>query len=249
MKLQEIYSRLFVQMMLARNAEDILTSEASIADYAVAPALHFRPRKLIVVGLALLTTMIFSVLVAGVAARLDNQIRNLDDIHIPGLRALGILPKFETVFRMRNILHLIHKPSSTARLSSHDALFTEAVNTVRTTLTHSNDTLQTKILLITSSLPGEGKSSAAINLAHSFSRNNERVLLIDCDMRKPAIAIAAGFSKRINGLSSIFEIAATLSGWIVTGAFNNAFDIVLSGPVSERPLELISSRHFSTILD
>lgn len=248
-KLQELYSNLFVKMQQARGAQGIVPSEASITDYAVPPALPFRPRKLIFVVLAVLTTLIFSVLASGIAARLDDQIRSSSDVQKLGLRTLGILPQIKSNFRILGVLRRSRKPLQPAEPNTNDALFTEAVNTIRTALTLGKDSLESKVLLITSSLPGEGKSSAAINLAHSFSRNDERVLLIDCDMRSPAIALAAGFPQHIQGLSSIFENSAALSECIKTGVFDNAFDILPSGPALEQPLELLSSERFSSIIE
>ncbi|MEE9320652.1 MAG: polysaccharide biosynthesis tyrosine autokinase [Granulosicoccus sp.] len=230
-KLQELYSTLFVKMLLANGAEDIVPNQASIADYATPPSLHYRPRKLIFVGLALISSLIFSVLASGIAARLNDKIRNPEDVEKLKLRILGILPQIRS------------------DLCSPDTPFIEAVNTIRTALVHGNGVLQSQIVLITSSLPGEGKSTAAINLAHSFSRNDERVLLIDCDIRNPAIAVAAGFPKHSKGFSSILENSATLSDCIRTGTFNGAFDILPSGPVTGHPLELISSVRLAVILD
>ena len=63
----------------------------------------------------------------------------------------------------------------------------EAYRNVKTNIKYSSVDKKTKTILVTSSLPGEGKSTTAGNLAFVLAENEERVLVIDCDLRKPSI--------------------------------------------------------------
>lgn len=74
-----------------------------------------------------------------------------------------------------NELLVIEKPTSA---------FSEAIKTVRTNLKFSSVNKEVKTIMVTSSVPGEGKSFVSANLAASFAQFNEKVLLVDCDLRK-----------------------------------------------------------------
>jgi len=126
--------------------------------------------------------------------------------------------------------------------------FSESVNTVRTALCMDDGDTPKKVIMVTSSVPGEGKSTVSINLSYSLGQL-ERVLLIDCDMRRPTVAKAAGFDKSIPGLSSLITGTASARDCIKRGAFDNSIDILPSGPIPDQPLELLSSKRFEKILE
>jgi len=105
-----------------------------------------------------------------------------------------------------------------------------------------------QVIVVTSSVPGEGKSTTSINLAHSLGQL-ERVLIIDCDMRRPTLAKAAGLDRETTGLSSLITQAASASDCIKRGMFGGSVDILPSGPLPDQPLELLSSKRFEKILE
>ena len=78
----------------------------------------------------------------------------------------------------------------------------EAYRNVKTNIKYSSVDKKTKTILVTSSLPGEGKSTTAGNLAFVLAENEERVLVIDCDLRKPALHKLFKVSKN-EGLTDI----------------------------------------------
>jgi Mrp family chromosome partitioning ATPase len=97
-----------------------------------------------------------------------------------------------------------------------------------------------QVIMITSSIPGEGKSTVSLNLAHSLAQL-ERVLLIDCDMRKPTIAKALELPKDEPGLSSLITNTADAQRAIKRGVITEGLDVITSGPMPDQPLELLSS--------
>jgi len=107
--------------------------------------------------------------------QMDDSVKGTSDVEDKlGFKLLGILPLIKGgVFSKVGDLPII--PSeATKKLTT----FTEAVNTARTAICLGDGDMPRKVITITSSVPGEGKSTAAINLAHSFSQL-ERVLLLD----------------------------------------------------------------------
>lgn len=109
----------------------------------------------------------------------------------------------------------------------------------------SRMTMERKVILITSSVPGEGKSTVAANLAYAMGQT-ERVLLIDSDMRKPTLAHNFDFPVGAPGLANLLAGTAKLEDCVrqVDGV-----DLMCAGVVPPSPLELLSSPRFSKLLE
>ncbi|MBC2180370.1 CpsD/CapB family tyrosine-protein kinase [Listeria booriae] len=106
---------------------------------------------------------------------------------------------------------------------------------------------QSKVYILTSSLPGEGKSTIISNLAIAFSQQNKKVLLIDGDMRRPT---QAKLFQRLNhtGLSTLLANQSTLKDTIQNIEKYN-IDFIPSGPVPPNPTDLLSSPRLEKVLE
>lgn len=104
-----------------------------------------------------------------------------------------------------------------------------------------------KTVMITSSLQGEGKSLTTLNLAISFAEAERRVLLIDCDLRRPK---QARLLERCSGagLSNVLFDPRLLPAAIVSGVREN-LDVIFSGDIPPNPSELLGSRRFAALLE
>ena len=103
-----------------------------------------------------------------------------------------------------------------------------------------------KIILVTSSLQGEGKSISALNLAISFAEAENRVLLIDCDLRRPKLARLLRKSSRV-GLSNVLLDPSQLGEVILPGGVDR-LDVILSGDIPPNPSELLGSARMESLL-
>ena len=103
-----------------------------------------------------------------------------------------------------------------------------------------------KILLVTSALQGEGKSISALNLAISFAEAENRVLLIDCDLRRPKLARLLRKSSRV-GLSNVLLDPSQLGEVILPGGVDR-LDVILSGDIPPNPSELLGSARMESLL-
>ena len=133
-------------------------------------------------------------------------------------------------------------------LSDHPkAGFVEDVKTIRTNLDFSSLDKKVKKILITSSIPGEGKSFISSNLAVSFAQNNKRVLLIDCDLRKGIVHKKFGL-KNI-GLSNLIarNDLDNINTYINKTNVEN-LDVITRGVVPPNPSELLNSKIFEAVL-
>ena len=241
---REIYSAFYSRITEANSADGLETANARISDAAVPAILPIKPKKQLIIALAALASLVLSMLMALLYEQMDDTVKSTGDIEDKlGLKLLGILPLIKGgVFSRARTL-----PLNPLEIVDPKGRFSEAVNTARTALCMGEARAPRKIVAITSSVPGEGKSSTAINLAFSLGQL-ERVLLIDCDLRRPTIAKAAGFDKNTPGLSNLITKTATASECIKQGVFDGAMDILPSGPIHDQPLEFLSSKRFENIV-
>ena len=241
---RDIYETFFTRMTEARSTDGLDNANARISDPAVAPVRPVRPKKQLIVMLAALAALAVSMLMAFLYEQMDDTIKGTHDIEGKlGVKLLGILPLIKGgLFSKTNNL-----PLDPTKIPDKQGRFAEAVNTARTSLCMDDGENPRKVIMVTSSVPGEGKSTTSISLGYSLAQL-ERVLIIDCDMRRPTLAKAAGVDKNAAGLSSLISNTAPASECILRGAFDGSVDILPSGPIPAQPLELLSSTRFAKIL-
>ena len=242
---REIYNTFFSRITEAKSADGLESANARISDPAIPAIAPFKPQKNLIVALAALASMVLSMLMAFLYEQMDDTVRSTADVEQKlGMRLLGILPLVKGgMFSRTSTL-----PLNPEQIPDHQGRFSESVNTVRTALFMDEKEKPRNIIMVTSSIPGEGKSSTSINLAYSLAQL-ERVLVIDCDMRRPTLAKAAGFDKNVPGLSSLIAQTASAKDCIQRGAYGGSVDILPSGPIPAHPLELLSSKRFENIVD
>lgn len=116
----------------------------------------------------------------------------------------------------------------------------EQYRTIRTNIQFSSVDYDVKTLMVTSSGPGEGKSTTAANLAVVFAQQGKRVLLVDADMRKPTVHYTFNHTNSI-GLTSVLTRQLTIDKAVKESAEKNLF-VLTSGPIPPNPAELLSSQ-------
>lgn len=122
----------------------------------------------------------------------------------------------------------------------------EAYKTIRTNLMYLLSQSKSRTFAISSSLPGEGKSSCAVNLAIAFSQLGSKVLLIDADLRKPSVYRKLRL-QNAKGLSSVLVGFCEFDDVLVH--INSNLDVLVSGPTPPNPSELVASDNMTALLD
>ena len=135
-------------------------------------------------------------------------------------------------------------------LSNPKSTISEDIRTIRTNLEFSLLDHSKKVILITSSKKGEGKSFISSNLAVSFAQNNKKVLIIDCDLRLGRVNKIFGIHNKF-GLSDLllkYQHKSDIKEAIKPTKIDNV-DIITRGAVPANPPELLGSARFAEILD
>jgi capsular exopolysaccharide synthesis family protein len=123
----------------------------------------------------------------------------------------------------------------------------EQFRTLRTNIRFSSLGNEIKSIVITSSLPGEGKSTIISNLAVAMAKSGKRVIIVDCDLRKPTIH-KKFLQSNSQGLTNILVQDKKILEVINTTNVPNLY-IIPSGPIPPNPSELIGSKNMKDILN
>ena len=129
-------------------------------------------------------------------------------------------------------------------------IISEQIRTIRTNLQFTSADEKIKTILITSSIPSEGKSFISSNLATAFAQNNKKVLIVDCDMRKGRVNKIFKISNRI-GLSNLLaykeDDEENLEDYVFKTKIDNLY-IIPRGKVPPNPSELLNSQKTAKLI-
>ncbi|MBR2555539.1 MAG: CpsD/CapB family tyrosine-protein kinase [Aeriscardovia sp.] len=126
----------------------------------------------------------------------------------------------------------------------------EAYNLLRTNLmfcTKRNDR-NARVIGITSSVHGEGKSLTIINLAYSIAESGRKVILVECDLRLPTLRKKLGVPKS-SGVSNFLAGVSTEKATLHKDIMIEGFDFLQAGDIPPNPSELLGSKQFATLID
>ena len=172
--------------------EDIQQADARVVSAATPPSTPSFPNKTMLVGFAFVVSIFIGIGVAFLVERLDNGFRTSDQIEkLLNLGTLGLVPALTR-----------KDPPQDEVLKHPTSQYSEAIRSIRTALRYSDIDHPPKIILITSSLPSEGKTVFATSFARSVARSGARALLIDCDLRRPGVARLLG----VDGAPGLVEL-------------------------------------------
>lgn len=237
---RQIYNMFMTRAKETNVAGDLQSAVARIVDLAVPVPKPVKPLKAQIIGIALVLGLFIAALVSLLLDRLDNTLKTTEEVEsklkAPLLTSLPLLLK-EEADRNTSAHLMLDKPQS---------LYAESIRTARTGVLLSSIDLPNRVLLVTSSLPGEGKTTFSINLALAHAET-KRTLLIDADMRRPAIAKGLDLAMGNAGLSELVAGTAELSACLQT-IKNSKLHVMASGAIPPNPLELLLSNKFKSTL-
>ena len=220
---------------------DLQSTVARIIDPASPPGGAFAPDRTRIVTIAAVITLIMTALLALLLDRLANTLNSTSDVENRlGVPALGVLQKIKG-FAKKGFV------SEVAFFHDSQSTFAESVRTVRTSVLMSALDEPHKVVIVTSSVPEEGKTTVSFNLAGALGQV-KKVLLIDADMRRPKIGKLLGRESKQPGLADLVAGQATLQQCVFFDQ-RPGIHILTAGTVPPNPLELLSSQKFAKVMD
>ncbi|WP_337925098.1 polysaccharide biosynthesis tyrosine autokinase [Arthrobacter jiangjiafuii] len=170
-------------------------------------------------------------------ARFDTKVRGEEDLRrITDVPLLGGTA-FDTDAQKKPLL----------TQASHQSPRAESFRQIRTNLQFAGVGTKSKITLVTSSLPGEGKSTTAINIAIAMAQSGKRVVLVDADLRRPSTADYLGIESSV-GLTTALVGTAAVESLLQPWGDDELF-VLASGQIPPNPSELLGSGAMSKLLN
>lgn len=231
----------------------------SVVDYALAPDSPVGPNRARTVLAAFFLSIGGGLGLALLLEYLDDTVHSTEEVervlHLP---ALAVIPSMGTAIRRRVITGMTALQKQNGNNGDHAELLmnvdgrsplAEAYRHLRTSVLLSTPGRAPKTLLVTSSLPGEGKTTTAINTAISLAQTGASVVIVDADMRRPRLQSIFKL-QGTEGLSSILSSDATEAEMLELLKTDPAtgLNILTSGPVPPNPAELIGSEQMNRLM-
>jgi polysaccharide biosynthesis transport protein len=232
--LQNILSRMR-ETSMSGNME---TQNARIIDHGAPARKPIFPNIPLNLGLGFLGGLGLGLAFAFFVAYVDDRVKSSFDIEaVVGLPLIGIIPE---------IKRMEQPDKAQIVVSNADRQVSEAFLTLHSSLRLKDESKNAKIILTTSTIPGEGKSFMTTNLALTFAAHGEKVAVIDCDLRKPNIHK----SFRVENLKGVIDVVtgvATLDQVTMRNVHPN-LDVIPAGGRAKNPTQILNSKSFELML-
>ena len=264
---KQLYEGLLQRLKEARVSASLKASNIRVVDSAEPPAKPAKPRIPLNLAVAALLGLGLGISTAFLQERLDDTLKGADDVErLFGLSALALIPSVHSLNgdrpSVRKLLDrtLPLKPTHNGTASNPaarwhridqgdkpQAALVEAFRSLRASVLLSTADHPPGSLLITSTQPGEGKTTIATNLAISLAQLGQRVLLVDADLRFPSL-------QRLFSIRESLGLVSHLTGqqdWraAVCPSGSPGLDLLLCGPVPPNPAELLSSKSMGAFIN
>jgi succinoglycan biosynthesis transport protein ExoP len=230
-----------------------LTNNIQVVDHALPPDRPVGPQRARNVLLTALFSLALGIGLALFLEYLDNTVRSVEDVE-KNLRLplLAMIPTANELTGRRRLLTASsssHTPSTALIGVDSRSPIAEAYRQLRTSVMLSTAGRAPRTLLVTSSVPAEGKTTMSVNIAKSFAQTGARVLIIDADMRRPRQHAIFGIGNRA-GLSTYLssEMSEEELFKIIKTHEESGLSILPSGSVPPNPAELLGSEQMRTLL-
>ena len=237
-----LYENFLTRFKQTESDDSFQQPEASIISRAPVPVLPSFPQKTVLILLSVLTSFLIGWVLALVCENLDVAIRSMDQIRgLLKVNALGMVPALAGIRRAignsRPENEVMDRPLSA---------YTEAIRSIHTNLMLADVDRRPRLVLVTSALPGEGKSTMAMSLAQTVARSGQRVVVVDGDLRRPSLHRLAGIAHKPGLIEWLLGRSAAEE--IIYSGGPGGVDVIPAGSQPQLPPNLLSSDRFRLLL-
>ena len=250
---RQLYEGLLQKLKEAGVSAGLKSNNFQIVDSARIPTYPVEPNIPRNLGFAFVLGLTSGVGLAFLLEGLDNTVRSTEQAQvISGLPPLGMIPLGSKTAREGSNLKRLALASSNEAVelitqSRPQSQMAESYRALRTSLLLSNLGAPPKVIMVTSALPQEGKSTTSINCAVVLAQKGVRVLLIDADLRRPSIHKTLGMGPR-SGLSNVLTGSTTLEQAITRPQILPNLSVLPAGTPPPNPAELLASTNMRDVL-
>jgi len=232
---EKIYSYLLEKRAATAIAKASIVSNNRVIDPALVPQKPYKPKKVLILVIGFILGLILGIVVALVKEFLSTKIKSKEDVEkLTNVPIVGTIPHFK---KKDTVLKALNAPKSAVA---------EAFRAIRTNLKFiSPEKLQ--VIVVTSTISGEGKTTVASNLAGAFSLIGKKTILVNLDMRKPTLHKICNVDNSF-GISNVLANEKNIDEVIKKTKYSN-LDIITSGPIPPNPGELIQSRKMDEVIE
>lgn len=234
---QDVYKKLLEYLTQVGVAETMTLSNIKLVEPATEPDKPDFPNKALNYVIGIFLGLFWGVASALFTEYIDNTIKSPEDIkHVKSLTFLGAVTRARQLANINTISGL--DPTSP---------IVEAYRTIRNNLRYASADKPIKALVITSSLNGEGKSSVTSNIALTFSTEDKRVILVDLDLRRPALH-KFFHTPNEKGVANVLAEGLPLNKSIIQTGIKGV-DLLPSGPVPPDPGRLVELQKVRELIE
>src|SRR5580658_980476 len=250
-----LYDGLLTKLKEAGISAALQSSNIRVVDPAMIPSYPSRPAKARNVALAFLVGLVGGIGLAILREYMDNPVKTPDDVEtLARLPSLAVVPAFEDSHgdgrRKKTLSEALGnghaRPVELVAQHLPKSQMSEAFRALRTALLLSQAGRPPQVILVTSALPREGKTTAAANLAVTLAQLGDRTLLIDADLRKPGVGRLLNMNGgKYAGLSSYLAGVSSLDLVTVQHPAIPNLSAIPTGPLPPNPADLLSSHRLA----
>ncbi len=255
---RKLYEDLYTRLQEANIVAGIKATNITVVDPARPQGAPVSPRRALNLELAVLLGLLLGINVVYLADKAHHiVVSNTDVEELTGIPVLGVIPDLRAgqvgSRRPKARIEGVEGDGSALKdpslivLTHPNSGQTESFRSLRTSVLLSRPNGGPRVLLITSCLPGEGKSTVTSNLAVTFAQYGKRVIIVEADMRRPTMRHVLEVSNDV-GLSSVLSGLSTFADTVIHSAAVDRLDILPAGPRPPLPSELLGSVAFVELL-
>jgi succinoglycan biosynthesis transport protein ExoP len=243
---KQLYEGLLQRMKEAQVSAGLKASNIRIVDSAEIPKYPSKPHVFLSLALGVVFGLGAGVGLAFFQEYLDKTLKTPDEVErLLRLPSLGVLPRFALNGNGKPSHENVALATAPTEMAMAPAVQTdpdavEAFRSLRTSILLSASPVP-KLILITSALPGEGKTTTTLNLGATLASLGSRVVIVDCDMRRPACHRSAGVENK-PGFVQCLTGHVTLKQAILPVPGVENLSVIPCGPMPPNPAEVLSSR-------
>jgi tyrosine-protein kinase Etk/Wzc len=242
LRFYKLNEQLYLTLMQSKAEFEVVqagtTPDFKILSPASLPLTPISPKKAMIAGAGFVASLALIIFVVGILYLVNNKITSLSELEYTlQVPVLGVIPSSKHI--RNNTLFILDQPKS---------MVSEAIRTMRTNLDFFNIKSSNRVIAISSTVSGEGKSFIAMNLGAIIALSRKKVILVDLDMRKHKSNVHLPVEDSSKGVSTILIRRNTWKE-CVSHTTVDYFDYLPAGPHPPNPSELLLNGEFTDLLE